>query len=159
MREMEYKRKVDKKRIYIIASIIIVNYLMITLSYMNFSLVIDVIQDILHKDATLTGRSEIFTYSLAIFLQHPIWGYGFDNNIVEATLTKIVAAYNTAHNSILQMLINCGIIGTAFFLLSNYIAFSYINKSHNNALSVMYYERRFQLLLLAITCLGIGVSM
>lgn len=127
------------KPIYIIAGIIIVNYLMITLSYMNFSLVIDVIQDILHKDATLTGRSEIFTYSLAIFLQHPIWGYGFDNNIVEATLTKIVAAYNTAHNSILQMLINCGIIGTAFFLLSNYIAFSYINKSHNNALSVMYY--------------------
>ena len=69
---LEYFSKVKiKSRIkplYIIVAIVVVNYLTVTLSYMNFDFIIDIIQNVLHKDATLTGRSEIFTYSLGIML-------------------------------------------------------------------------------------------
>lgn len=138
-RNVKIKMMKKIKPIYVVLGIIIINYMMVTLSYMNFDFIIDIIQNILHKDATLTGRSEIFTYSLAILSKHPILGYGFDNNIIESTLTRIVAAYNTAHNSILQMLIDCGFIGTVVFLVSIYMGFTYIYKSDDDVLGVMYY--------------------
>lgn len=127
------------KPIYILVGIVLVNYVMVTLSYLNYDFILNIIQNVLHKDATLTGRSEIFTYSLAILSEHPVFGYGFDNNIVESTLSRIVSAYNTAHNSILQMLINCGYVGTIFFLIANYIGFSKIQKSNNDTLNILYY--------------------
>lgn len=74
---LEYFSKVKiKSRIkplYIIVAIVVVNYLTVTLSYMNFDFIIDIIQNVLHKDATLTGRSEIFTYSLALCLNTGNW--------------------------------------------------------------------------------------
>lgn len=132
-----------KKRIrpiYLIAGIVLINYLIVTLSYLRFDFILDFIQNVLQKDTTLTGRSEIFTYSLEILSRHPAIGYGFDNNIIEATLTKIVAAYNTAHNSILQMMIDCGIIGAAVFLISNYVGFIHIYECEDKAISVLFYS-------------------
>ena len=141
---LEYFSKVKiKSRIkplYIIVAIVVVNYLTVTLSYMNFDFIIDIIQNVLHKDATLTGRSEIFTYSLGIMLKHPVIGYGYDNGIIEQTLTRIVAAYNTAHNSILQMLIDCGFVGTFTFLAMNYNGFLTIYKDEDDTLNIFYYS-------------------
>ena len=141
---LEYFSKVKiKSRIkplYIIVAIVVVNYLTVTLSYMNFDFIIDIIQNVLHKDATLTGRSEIFTYSLGIMLKHPVIGYGYDNGIIEQTLTRIVAAYNTAHNSILQMLIDCGFVGTFTFLAMNYNGFLNIYKDEDDTLNIFYYS-------------------
>ena len=141
---LEYFSKVKiKSRIkplYIIVAIVVVNYLTVTLSYMNFDFIIDIIQNVLHKDATLTGRSEIFTYSLGIMLKNPVIGYGYDNGIIEQTLTRIVAAYNTAHNSILQMLIDCGFVGTFTFLAMNYNGFLTIYKDEDDTLNIFYYS-------------------
>ena len=62
------------------------------------------------------------------------------NGIIEQTLTRIVAAYNTAHNSILQMLIDCGFVGTFTFLAMNYNGFLTIYKDEDDTLNIFYYS-------------------
>lgn len=136
---LKVKLKSKIKPVYIIIAIVIVNYLTVTLSYMNFDFIIDIIQNVLHKDTTLTGRSEIFTFSLRIMLKHPVIGYGYNNGIIEQTLTRIVTAYNTAHNSILQMLIDCGFAGTFMFLVMNYNGFLSMYKNEDSTINVFYY--------------------
>lgn len=96
------------------------NYLIITLKFQNIEIIVRYITEVLSKDLSLTGRDQIFSGSLKLFSLHPFIGYGYGNQIIYDTLGKIWKAFNTAHNSILQILVDFGILGLGLFIMMFY---------------------------------------
>ena len=115
-------------------------YLVITLRFTEIDVVVNYITTVLSKDITLTGRDAIFSASLKIFGDHPWIGYGYNNAIINDVLGKNVMQFNTAHNSILQMLIDYGILGTGIFVLLMYGWMTKMYKTNDMASKVMYFS-------------------
>ena len=68
------------------------------------------IVDILNKDITLTGRLVIWDEAIILFSNQPFFGYGL------SSIGWLVQGNRHAHNTILQILLQCGLIGfLAFF--------------------------------------------
>ncbi len=67
---------------------------------------------ILGEDGTLTGRTKIYSYLTGIILNKPIWGYGYQNIIVEK-----VVGYGNAQNGTIKFLIDYGAIGLGAFAI------------------------------------------
>lgn len=68
------------------------------------------IVDILNKDITLTGRLVIWDEAIMLFSNQPFFGYGL------SSIGWLVQGNRHAHNTILQILLQCGLIGFfAFF--------------------------------------------
>jgi exopolysaccharide production protein ExoQ len=84
---------------------------------------IDFIFSVLEKDPTLTGRTDFWPYIIDYVNQRPLLGWGFAafwilSNPSAAELDATIGYYiNEAHNGILQLLLDVGIVGTAFFLI------------------------------------------
>lgn len=113
-------------------------YVILTFSFLKSPFIVDFVQNVLGKEATLTGRDFIFVRSINLFLEHPLIGYGYDNQIVYEVLGKIWTAYNTAHNALLQMLIDYGIIGTTSFITMLWSALSVMHKSRKISIGAIY---------------------
>lgn len=104
------------KPMIVLIVLTIIYYLVITLRFTEISFVVDYITMVLSKDVSLTGRDAIFKGALEIFSNHPWIGYGYNNAIVNDILGRKFMQFNTAHNSMLQMLIDYGMIGTGLFI-------------------------------------------
>jgi len=84
----------------------------------------DLIFNILGKESTLTGRALIWPYVIDEIGEKPILGWGFcafwsplnpiGGRIAEAIGTTI--AIKNAHNGLLELLLEIGFVGTAFFI-------------------------------------------
>ena len=84
----------------------------------------DLIFNILGKDSSLTGRTLIWPYVIDEIGEKPILGWGFcafwsplnpiGGRIAEAIGTTI--AIKNAHNGLLELLLEIGFVGTAFFI-------------------------------------------
>lgn len=102
-----------------------------------------IIEDVLKKDITFTGRTYLWDSAVKTIAQSPIWGWGF----VDIKWYKSFMSSQAAgpHNFILSVLINGGIL-----LLSIGIGIAY--KSYN---SIKHYakEKRCQQLIFATICL------
>lgn len=101
----------------------ILYYVVITMRFQDIEFVVQYITGVLSKETTLSGRDAIFSGCLEIFSHHPWIGYGYDNAIVNDILGQRFMQFNSAHNSMLQMLIDYGIIGMSIFVLLMYNAF------------------------------------
>jgi O-antigen ligase len=83
---------------------------------------IDFIYGLLDKDPTLTGRTDIWAYVIDSIYQRPLLGWGFaafwmeSNPSAVAIFSNLRFVFNEAHNGILQLLLDVGLLGTAFFL-------------------------------------------
>jgi O-antigen ligase len=83
---------------------------------------IDSIYNLLDKDPTLTGRTEFWPYIIDYIYQSPLLGWGFaaffmGSNPYAAEITSTIGfGINEAHNGMLQLLLDIGVVGTAFFL-------------------------------------------
>ena len=115
----EYIWKILRPAVVIIV-IYILYYLVITLRFTEFDFIVDYITNVLSKDITLTGRDVIFSASLEIFMQHAFIGYGYNNSIINDLLGSRVMQFNTAHNSMLQMLVDYGVVGVGIFTVLVY---------------------------------------
>lgn len=75
------------------------------------------IVDILEKDMTFTGRTEMWYSALRIFTNSPIWGYGFvDSDWYRAHMSNRAVG---AHNYILNTLVYGGImLLTLYFIIA-----------------------------------------
>jgi exopolysaccharide production protein ExoQ len=87
--------------------------------------------EMLGKDPTLTGRTEIWPYVIANIYERPLFGWGYFGfwtpsnpaaiNIEQAIAlehdTWFVAALPNAHNTLLEALLEIGIVGTTFFVV------------------------------------------
>ena len=78
--------------------------------------------EMLGKDPTLTGRTELWTYVLADIAQRPLLGWGYSafwspNDPAAMEISDTLKWFvPQAHNGLLEMLLNVGAMGTAFFI-------------------------------------------
>lgn len=81
--------------------------------------------ELLGRDATLTGRTEIWEFGIDYFTKHPLLGGGFDvffdeNSKSPANILWVLMEYYAApsfHNGYIQILAEAGILGAVPFLL------------------------------------------
>jgi exopolysaccharide production protein ExoQ len=84
----------------------------------------DLIFALLDKDPNLTGRTELWPYVIDAIYEKPILGWGFtafwipsNPRAVEISSVLGWGGYVAeAHNGMLQLLLDVGVVGTAFFL-------------------------------------------
>jgi exopolysaccharide production protein ExoQ len=77
---------------------------------------IDLIYSLLDKDPTLTGRTEFWPYIVDNIYQRPLIGWGFAAFWISNPLEAAGIDINEAHNGMLQLLLDIGLVGTAIFL-------------------------------------------
>jgi exopolysaccharide production protein ExoQ len=90
-----------------------------------------VLTEMLGKDPTLTGRTEIWPYVIANIYQRPLFGWGYfgfwtpanpaalsiAQMIALAHDTWYVAVLPNAHNALLEALLEIGVVGTTIFVV------------------------------------------
>jgi exopolysaccharide production protein ExoQ len=89
-----------------------------------FAIDSDLILDALGKDRGLTGRTEIWPYVIDAIRERPIFGWGFSSfwsflNPRSFEISREVGFgffITSAHNGVLELLLQIGITGTALFL-------------------------------------------
>ncbi|AZV55535.1 O-antigen ligase family protein [Clostridium sp. AWRP] len=96
--------------------IAILNILIIFGYYQNIGVFNFVITEVLHKSITLTGRTNIYSHIPELISLSPLVGYGYGTKIVADYIGYIDSAFVSAHNSILELLLIYGAIGTVFFI-------------------------------------------
>jgi exopolysaccharide production protein ExoQ len=83
---------------------------------------LDAIFELLGRDPTLTGRTELWRYAWEMVKQRPMIGYGygaFFENYESATYVAAVFPWAppSAHNGFLELLLDIGVIGLALFMV------------------------------------------
>ncbi|MGF0148349.1 O-antigen ligase family protein [Mediterraneibacter faecis] len=128
--------------IVITATIIGLNYLILSGIYQNISLIIAYITRVLGKSTNLTGRNVIFEVATQLIYKSPLWGYGYNNNIISTTIGGINTAFNSAHNSILDVFLNTGIISCVFLALSSFLVEKKLfeNAINNKGSLILYFS-------------------
>jgi exopolysaccharide production protein ExoQ len=78
----------------------------------------DTVLEMIGKDPTLTGRTEIWDYVMVEIYEKPLLGWGFWAFWSSPEATKIDDVFGIvlpqAHNGLLEMLLQVGLVGTAF---------------------------------------------
>ena len=82
------------------------------------------IEQILHKNLTLTGRTHIWNVAMALIQANPWLGYG-KSSLLKFAFTKYAIP---AHNQFLDIGITCGIPGLLVYLIILYCAFRNLSK-------------------------------
>jgi exopolysaccharide production protein ExoQ len=83
----------------------------------------DFILDLLGKDATLTGRTELWYFVDICISQRPLFGWGFSafwsqiNPAANETSRTLGWSVPQAHNGVLELLLEVGGIGTSLFAI------------------------------------------
>lgn len=83
----------------------------------------DMILGFLGKDATLTGRTDLWEYVKICISQRPLLGWGFSAfwssiNPAAAEITRNLGwTVPEAHNGLLELLLEVGVVGTSFFAI------------------------------------------
>jgi O-antigen ligase len=82
----------------------------------------DTFFEIIGRDPTLSGRTEMWAYVLAAIGQRPLlgwgyWGFWTPGNPVAAEISEVVQwTVPEAHNALLEILLDVGFFGAAFFI-------------------------------------------
>ena len=82
----------------------------------------DSLLEMMGKDPTLTGRTDLWSYVTGNIAQRPILGWGFaafwtSDNIAAGEISTLLGwGVPEAHNGILEMMLEVGIVGTFLFL-------------------------------------------
>jgi len=82
----------------------------------------DMILELLGKDPTLTGRTEVWQYAIDNIVAKPLLGWGYfgfwtmSNPIVVEINDAMHWVVPHSHNGLLELLLSVGIVGTAFFI-------------------------------------------
>ena len=103
-----YWKIIFLKRILLIAYVIIF-FIFVIFNQLGINFIADFVNNFLQKDITFSGRTLIWMNSINIFLSSPIWGHG-------ATASGNIVGNLSAHNILLQILVENGLIGLISFL-------------------------------------------
>lgn len=96
-----------------------------------------IVEDIFHKDITLTGRLNIYKSIGIVFSGHTLWGYGMGSSF--EVMMKMIGAPNT-QNGVLEIILQQGILSLIGLLILTWTVFKYISKKEdtNYALMMIY---------------------
>lgn len=105
---------------------------------MDISFVQYLIEDILHEDLTLTGRTVIYAKMLDLIEEQPWFGYG---NGTASFFTWYYMSMPNTQNGLLNDYIDWGMVGVSFFVFLFYFVVKYIgcNISHKNPFLCLLY--------------------
>ncbi len=142
--------------------ILILPTILIALALFAFAIsYAEVVFSLLGRDATLTGRTEFWSYLLNVHRQKPVFGYGY-NSIMEyeevvAPLREFVyTKFTSSHNSYLDIILNLGWVGfSLFFALIVYSLWRAIKQATNESYAV---SVRFVVISAAFLVLGVTES-
>lgn len=115
-----YGKKIEK---FIMNKIIIGAALAISLGVTFFNIqhfFSFIIVDILHKDLTMTGRTNVWNIGYKGFFSSPIWGCGISSQTID--------------NGFVQCLYMAGLIGTLFFIIFISYNIKYLCSSHDKSI-------------------------
>ena len=96
----------------------------------NFSLFSNLIQNVFHRDMTLSTRTIIWNTAFNAFLLRPIWGWG-------AVYGKELFGFQTTHNRYLNILFTQGIVGMVLFLLMIMLVSKSLQDRNNYIVRIM----------------------
>lgn len=81
----------------------------------------DFLVTVLHRNATLSYRTNIWDIALEYIRHKPLIGYGAGNSIIHDNLTiQYIGNIQEVHNGILEILLNVGLMGLLSFLAIMY---------------------------------------
>lgn len=103
--------------------------LCVMLQNINLNFINRIIIEILGKDLTFSGRTGIWRDAISLIAQSPIIGYG-------STVSRNMVFGISAHNIVLQTILESGIIGLALFLLIIYKSL-FVNKEKKYSISIL----------------------
>ena len=83
------------------------------------------IVDVLHRDLTLTGRTNIYEQIFQVLDGHWLMGYGYGSSYEVCTDTM---GYANTQNGLLNWILECGILVAVLIVAMLYVAFSKIKK-------------------------------
>lgn len=114
-------RKVTFKPIVVICATIAFNLLLVFYNtFLQSGTAAYLVQNILHRNLNLTGRTEIYDQFFLLIGKDILWGLGYNNTLVSSSL-----GYLNAQNGFLDVISKCGLIGVAFFLVIYAMAILY----------------------------------
>lgn len=96
------------------------------------------IVDVLHRDITLTYRTDIWAIAIKYFSKNCFLGYGLGNNVIALNLALpgwYQFIINETHNGILDVALSLGILGLIPFLLFIIIIIRTYDNSENKSIS------------------------
>jgi len=106
-------REIMKKPSTVIITLGIASVLLLVTNIISENSYISyIVTDILGKDTGLTGRYRIYSYIFRITRNSFLFGYGYGNYVVGT-----IVGYGNAQNSVIQLIIDYGIIGLISFIL------------------------------------------
>jgi exopolysaccharide production protein ExoQ len=82
----------------------------------------DAALELIGKDPTLTGRTELWTWVLNAIAQRPVLGWGYaafwsPNNPAADEISRVLQWYvPEAHNGLLEMALNVGFVGASYYI-------------------------------------------
>ena len=107
-------KEILQKPVFIIAGTILSAIFVIGYTYILYlPIVQDVVTKVLHRDLTLTGRTEVYRYIFEILELNPLWGNGYGNTIYKT----ITIWYANAQNGFWDYAINYGLVSACLFII------------------------------------------
>lgn len=91
-----------------------------------------IIEDILHKNITFTGRTDIWDIAMILIKQSPFFGYGVNEG---HGLIFIRGQYYYSHNGVLEVLLQGGVVSLIFYVLIFAIAAAALYKNRKYTVS------------------------
>lgn len=135
---MARKNKVLKKPIVFLSILFIsVTVLMVFSGIVRFEPIRYIVEDVFHRDITLTGRLIIYESIEKVFSGHILFGYGMGSSF--EIVMKMIGAPNT-QNGVLEIILQQGILSLILLLilLWKILQFIYQKKEINYALIILY---------------------
>lgn len=117
-----------KAKIYVIAYFVVFIFCVV-IQNINLEIINTLIVTILGKDLTFSGRTQIWNAAFKLIVTNPIVGYG-------STASRNIVFGISAHNIILQIILESGFVGLFLFLLIFYKCI-FANKYQNFSISVL----------------------
>ena len=122
-----YLKKINRKIPSVLFSYMLNMGIFLSIAVLQkFNLFGDLIWTILHREATFSGRTQIWSNAINAFLLEPIWGYGLQ-------MGRELINFRTAHNRYMNNLFTGGIINMFLFTLMLIV----INKAIENCTDKM----------------------
>lgn len=94
------------------------------------------IENLLGKNLTFTGRTNLWDTALMMISKKPLFGYGMSDNtniIYSAEQGKFLSG----HNQFIQLLLEGGIVSLVFFLIIIYLVYLQLRKYKENTISIL----------------------
>lgn len=133
----EKEKTLKKPMVFLTILFISVSVLMLFSGIVQLEPVRYLVEDVFHRDITLTGRLNIYESINKVFSGHVLFGYGMGSSF--EIVMKMIGAPNT-QNGILEIILQQGIISLILLIVLVWKIFHYISKKQgvNYALIILY---------------------